>query len=110
MDLVPPAGPVGADDRLAATDTRRTDGAARRDALATQFEAAMLTSFVEPLLPAEDSEMWGGPSGSLWRGLFAQEIAAEIAEAGGVGLADMVRPVLDVPANDNTVQAGMDER
>lgn len=64
------------------------------EATAIEFEAAMLTSFVEPMLPSEDSLVWGGTGSSAWRGLFAQEVAAELARAGGIGLADMIRPSL----------------
>jgi hypothetical protein len=54
------------------------------------FEAAMLVPFVAAMLPPEDSEIWGGTGGAMWRGLFADALAADVARAGGIGLAGMV--------------------
>lgn len=81
---------------------------ARAEATAVAFEAAMLTSFVEPMLPGADSAVWGGTGANAWRGLFAQEIAAEIARAGGIGLADTVRPVLLQSASASPAPATQD--
>lgn len=90
---------------VAAADGAAKDGAlaaarlARAEAAAVEFEAAMLTSFVEPMLPSEDNEVWGGTGAHAWRGLFARELAAEMAAAGGIGLADLVRPSLVAAAS-----------
>lgn len=62
--------------------------------LSTDFEAAMLAPLMEAMLPDERSAFWGGGGGRAWRGLFAQEIAAEIARAGGIGLAGAVDDVI----------------
>lgn len=55
-----------------------------------KFEAATLTSFVDQLLPSEDEAIWGGSSGRMWRGLFAEHLAQEVARGGGVGIAEMI--------------------
>jgi len=63
--------------------------AASATALGRDFEAAMLAPLVEAMLPPEGGAAWG-EGGAIWRGLFAAELAGEIARAGGVGLASTV--------------------
>ncbi len=54
-----------------------------------QFEAAVLQNFVTTMLPSEDSAAFGkGTAGSVSRSWMAEAIAGQIAEAGGIGLAD----------------------
>ena len=50
----------------------------------------MLTPFVAAILPLDDSMIWGGPAGRIWRGLFAEQLAAATAKAGGFGIAPMI--------------------
>lgn len=58
---------------------------------AQQFEGFVLQSFVEPMLPKEDSTYFGeGTAGSIWRSMLAERIGAEMAEAGGIGIAKMI--------------------
>lgn len=66
-------------------------GAAPAAGVARDFEAAMLGPMMEAMLPSEDAAVWGsGRGGHMWRSLFAQELAAEIARSGGVGIAELV--------------------
>ncbi len=67
-------------------------GGARADGegLGERFEASVLTPLVAAILPPEDSMVWGGAAGKLWRGLFAEELAAVTARSGGFGLASMI--------------------
>ena len=58
--------------------------------LGGRFEAATLTNFLGALLPDDDSSVWGGASGKMWRGLFAEHLAEEVARSGGVGIAAMI--------------------
>lgn len=84
--------------RLAAPAERseRGDGAASkalvddRSQIGLKFEAATLTSFLEQLLPSADSEAWGGEHGDMWRGIFAQYLADDIASSGGIGIAKVI--------------------
>lgn len=55
-----------------------------------QFEASVLTPLVAAILPPEDSAIWGGQAGRNWRGLFAEQLAAATAQAGGFGIAPMI--------------------
>lgn len=56
-----------------------------------QFEAMTLQKFVEAILPAR-SEAWFGKgfAGDTWKSFLAQQVAAELARAGGIGIARMI--------------------
>jgi peptidoglycan hydrolase FlgJ len=54
-----------------------------------QFEAFVLQDFVSAMLPADSENVYGkGLSGEMWRSMFAEKIAAQMAEHGGIGIAD----------------------
>lgn len=58
---------------------------------AQQFESFVLQSFIEPMLPKEDSSFFGeGTAGSIWKSMLAERIGAEMAASGGIGIAAMV--------------------
>jgi len=99
----PPAGSVAPaaasqPSRVAETFATVFGGAAPSPTAAVQpeaglgerFEAAVLTPLVTAILPPEDSSVWGGQAGKLWRGLFAEELSAATAASGGVGIADLI--------------------
>ncbi len=58
--------------------------------LGEKFEAAMMTPMIAAILPPDDSVVWGGSAGKLWRGLFAEEIANATARGGGIGVAELI--------------------
>jgi peptidoglycan hydrolase FlgJ len=54
-----------------------------------QFEAFVLQEFVSAILPKEAGSVYGnGLSGEMWQSMFAEKIAAQMAERGGIGIAD----------------------
>lgn len=56
-------------------------------ATATKFEAFVLQGWLEILLPRETGGSFGtGPSADVWRSMMAEQLAAEVARAGGLGL------------------------
>ncbi|ORE97985.1 rod-binding protein [Aurantimonas sp. 22II-16-19i] len=56
-----------------------------------QFEGFVLRTFIESMLPSENSAFFGeGTAGSIWRSMMAEEIGNEIAKAGGIGIADTI--------------------
>lgn len=58
---------------------------------AQQFEGFVLQSFIEPMLPKDDSSYFGeGTAGAIWKSMLAERIGAQMAAAGGVGIAEMV--------------------
>lgn len=53
-----------------------------------EFEAVTLTTFVKALMPKDASAVFGsGSAGEIFRSMLAEEIAAEVAAAGGIGIA-----------------------
>ena len=58
-----------------------------------EFEAYVLQTFIESMLPKESENTYGkGNAGSIWRSMMAEQIAGEVAKAGGVGIADYLLP------------------
>jgi peptidoglycan hydrolase FlgJ len=55
------------------------------------FEAVALTSFVEEMLPKQASAVFGtGTAGEVWKSMLAEQIGAEMARSGGIGIAKHV--------------------
>jgi len=61
------------------------------DEVYVQFEAVLLQSMVENMMPKDSEAMFGsGTAGSIWKSMLAEKISAEIARAGTVGLAKQI--------------------
>lgn len=58
-----------------------------------KFEAMVLGSFVEAMLPDDaESAYGGGMAGSMWKGLLAEKLGTALAESGGIGIAERMLP------------------
>jgi flagellar protein FlgJ len=58
-----------------------------------QFEAFVLQSFIQAILPKDAAEVFGeGTAGEVWKSMLAEKMALQVAEAGGVGIAKMIAP------------------
>ena len=56
-----------------------------------QFESFVLRSFVESMLPKEETSYFGtGTAGKIWKSMLAERIGDEMAKSGGIGIADMI--------------------
>jgi flagellar protein FlgJ len=56
-----------------------------------KFEAFLLQTFVEAMLPKDASEVYGsGTAGDIWRSMFAEHIANELAESAKLGIATRI--------------------
>ncbi|WP_127090883.1 rod-binding protein [Aquabacter cavernae] len=56
-----------------------------------QFEAMILSSFVQNMMPAKASSVFGsGTAGEVWRSMLSEKIANEASKAGGIGIAQRV--------------------
>jgi peptidoglycan hydrolase FlgJ len=54
-----------------------------------KFEAMVLSTFVQSMLPKEAGAVYGeGLSGDMWKSLLSQQLGTVVAERGGVGIAD----------------------
>lgn len=56
-----------------------------------QFEAMVLQTFFESILPKEmDTFYGGGLSGDMWRSMLAQELGQALARDGGIGISERI--------------------
>jgi hypothetical protein len=91
----PGAGPDMTLARLADTAAhRRAQEKASPHAPYRQFEAVVLRSFVESMMPSRSEVAFGkGTAGQIWKGMLADELGSSIARAGGIGIAKQVAAV-----------------
>jgi flagellar protein FlgJ len=88
----PAAFAVEAAPRIAASDVRSTLSDAPAPRIQTlspaqKFEAFLLQSWLETLLPKEESGVFGADAGAnVWRSMMAEQLGAQLAGAGGLGL------------------------
>jgi len=62
--------------------------AARAQKAHQEFEAYILQTFVESMLPKDAENTYGkGNAGSIWKSMMAEQIGAQISKAGGIGIA-----------------------
>jgi hypothetical protein len=104
-----PFDSAGALTRLRSDSALRQPAAAEGDPLRS-FEAMALAGFVESMLPSGSATLFGaGTAGDIWRSMLAEQIAAQMAEAGGIGIADQLRAA--GPAADQAqASAATDDR
>ena len=67
----------------------RASGSPKHDTY-QKFEAVLLTSFVEAMLPKDDDLYGDKQSASVYRSMLAEQFANQIAKAGGIGIAKAV--------------------
>jgi peptidoglycan hydrolase FlgJ len=54
-----------------------------------KFEAVVLSTFMQSMLPKDAGAVYGeGLSGDMWKSLMSQQLGTEVADAGGIGIAD----------------------
>lgn len=54
-----------------------------------QFEAVVLQTFLQSMLPEDtDSVYGGGVSGDMWKSMLAEQLGGVLARRGGIGIAD----------------------
>jgi hypothetical protein len=62
--------------------------AARTKKAHQEFEAYILQTFVESMLPKDAENTYGkGNAGSIWKSMMAEQIGAQISRVGGIGIA-----------------------
>lgn len=85
---LPPTDWRLADLRARLTEDHNAQTASRSDPY-RQFEAFVLQTFIESMLPKDANHVFGeGIAGSFWSSMLAEQIAKQMAEAGGLGIAD----------------------
>ena len=93
---VPPlfSAPTHGSHPLSASSTTRnapTTGSDAARKAAEEFEAFVLQSFVEAMLPREAESVFGrGTAGAFWKSMLAEQLARELTRSGGVGIARLI--------------------
>lgn len=53
-----------------------------------KFEAYILQTFVEAMLPKESEEVFGkGTAGGIWKSMLAEQLGSQLAKGKGIGIA-----------------------
>lgn len=93
------AGPMGGGaDIYQIRNSLRNDSesvaAAKSKRAAQEFEALVLQTFVESMLPKNAENIYGkGNAGSIWKSMMAEQVSAQMARAGGIGIAENILSV-----------------
>jgi hypothetical protein len=81
-----------------AADRRPSQLPGASDAL-SQFEAFVLQSFVQTMLPKDADSVFGrGTAGEVWKSMMAEMLAGELARSGRVGIARQIAEHSGAPA------------
>ncbi len=66
------------------------------DAAAAEFEAVFIGQMLKPMFEglSTDGPFGGGHAEKTWRGFFVEALGKEVAQNGGLGLADAVRAAM----------------
>jgi peptidoglycan hydrolase FlgJ len=80
------------DPALALVRLRSREALAQKPARAAeQFEAFVLQTFVQSMLPRESAAVFGsGTAGEIWRSMLAEQLGTQLARTGGIGIAAML--------------------
>lgn len=109
VPAAPAQAPAESVSRPAAAATRTLDVATttsqsrrRLDAYG-QFEAFVLQSFVESMLPKNATNVFGkGSAGEYWRSMLAERVGEELARSGQVGIAQRLSAPPSHPVQPGT--------
>ncbi|MBR0837724.1 rod-binding protein [Bradyrhizobium manausense] len=76
------------------------------DEVYRKFEAFILQTFVETMLPKESEEVFGkGTAGGIWKSMLAEQLGAQLAKGKGIGIAKQLASAHPA-APDATGKAG----
>jgi flagellar protein FlgJ len=73
-----------------------------------QFEAFLLQTFVQSMLPKNAANVYGkGTAGEVWRSMLAERIGEQLAKSGQVGIADRLASSVRQPAPGMEAASGL---
>ena len=108
-DAQPAPASVGSEPRTAPTFSRAIETSTVRHEPARprgrlnaygQFEAFLLQTFVQSMLPKNATNVYGkGTAGEVWRSMLAERIGEELAKSGEIGIADRLASSMRQPPN-----------
>jgi len=73
-----------------------------------QFEAQVISTFIEQMMPESSANNFGsGTAGNVWRSMLSEQIANQVAKAGGLGIRQKVEAAIAARTNtDPTAASG----
>jgi flagellar protein FlgJ len=73
-----------------------------------QFEAQVISTFIEQMMPESSANNFGsGTAGNVWRSMMSEQIANQVAKAGGLGIRQKVEAAIAARTNtDPTAASG----
>jgi peptidoglycan hydrolase FlgJ len=76
-----------------------------------KFEASILQTFVNSMMPSDSEQVYGkGSAGEFWKSMMSEQIADQISKSGGVGIAEQVySQALQKARSQGEVNARTDE-
>jgi hypothetical protein len=93
---------VTASARIAAA----LEDASRPAAPYRKFEAFVLQTFIEAMLPKKSAVVFGeGTAGQIWKSFLAEALAREMSATGGVGIAAQLSSASQAPAGSSLADA-----
>jgi peptidoglycan hydrolase FlgJ len=88
MDVIDTSGTRAGLDHV--RHAKKTDAAEMPDEY-RKFEASILSTFVNSMLPSDSEEVYGkGSAGDFWKGMMAEKISDEMSKSGGIGIAEQM--------------------
>lgn len=70
-----------------------------------RFEAFILQSFIQGMLPRNGEQIYGkGVAGDIWKSMLAEQLGSQLAKAGGVGIAARLAAARPPQAAESTPQ------
>jgi Rod binding domain-containing protein len=113
-EAAPTAGPpglAGAREKFAslapAKLSNAPDAAQTKSAKTLQqFEAQVISTFIEQMMPEASANNFGsGTAGGVWRSMLSEQIANQVAKAGGLGIREKVESAIAARTNTGTEAA-----
>jgi Rod binding domain-containing protein len=69
-----------------------------------KFESMVLGNFLKSMMPDSEEVYGKGATGEIWKGMMAEQIANELAKAGGIGIADKLAENGTTRVRDKSVE------
>lgn len=112
-DAQPATVPASSEQRVTSTFSRAIEANTARPEVVRprgrlnaygQFEAFLLQTFVQSMLPKKATNVYGkGTAGEVWRSMLAERIGEELAKSGQVGIAARLEsPARQAPSASET--------
>ena len=65
-----------------------------------KFEAFILQTFVETMLPKDSEEVFGkGTAGGVWKSMLAEQLGSQLAKGKGIGIAERLAAAHPAPSS-----------